>query len=51
MRCEDGDLVGAVDGKMGVDEDKEVGDGLGERQYRGQRVPCYRVCVKYYGEK
>ena len=50
MGGEDGDLVCAVDGEVGVDEDEEVGDGLREGEEGGQRVPGYGVGVEDDGE-
>lgn len=51
VRGDDGDLVGVVDGQVGVDEDKEVCDEGGQGQSVGQEAPGVRVCVEDDGQQ
>lgn len=42
----DGDLVGMIEGKMGVDEDEEVGDGSGKREGIREEGPGVGVRIQ-----
>ena len=46
-----GDLVGVVDGQVGVDEKKEAGERRGERQGGSQQSPGMRIGIEDDGEK
>lgn len=41
-----GDFIGVVECQMGVDEDKEVGDGLGQRERVGKEGPGVGVRIE-----
>ena len=46
-----GDLVGVVEGEVGVDEDEEVCYRFGEREGVGEESPGVRVRVEDYGQQ
>lgn len=46
VACYDGDLVGVIEGKVGVDEDADVSDGRCQWQLIVKCEPCVGVCVK-----
>lgn len=51
VRCDDRDFVGVVAGQMGVDEDKDVSYGGGEREGVFQEGPSMGVCVEDDGQQ
>lgn len=46
VRGDDADSVAVVAGKVGIDEDEEIGEGGGEREDGRKKRPCWRRRVK-----
>lgn len=44
-------FVGVVEGKVGVYEDEDVGDGLGQSEGGGEEGPGVGVCVEDDGKE
>lgn len=51
MAGDDGNLVGMIEGKMGVDENEEIGDGSGKGECIGEESPSIGVGIENDGQE